>query len=60
MCFMKVILIVTLALKILQPMLLDLGGARVGVLSRLFEDREGGRQGKVPCTQSSKNMKMHL
>ena len=40
MCFMKVILIVTLALKILQPMLLDLGGARVGVLSRLFEDRE--------------------
>ena len=41
-------------------MLLDLGGARVGVLSRLFEDREWGRQGKVPCTQSSKNMKMHL
>ena len=30
----------TLAFGILLPMLLDLGGARVGVLSCLFEDRE--------------------
>ena len=38
-CLLKEIL-ETLASGIMQPMLLDPGGARVGVLSGLFEDRE--------------------